>query len=97
MLGVVAMSLRRVCDLFTSALAWEGADVGCFESGVILGGNESVAAVIILWVIVSERVLMSCGVVGRVSGMLVMKKGFVMVINHDLVEETTITIVMITS
>ena len=44
--------------------------MGCFESGVILGGNESVAAVIIQWVMVSERVLMSCGVVGMVSDML---------------------------
>ena len=65
------MSLRRVCDLLTSALAWEGADVGCFESWMILGGNyESVAAVMIQWVIVSERVSMSCGVARMVSGMV---------------------------
>ena len=64
------MSLRRVCDLFTNALAWEGADVGCLESRVILGGNESVAAVMIQWVMDSESVSMSCGVVGMVSDML---------------------------
>ena len=70
MFGVVAISLQRVCDFFTSALAWEGADVGCFESCMILGGNESVAAVIIQWVILSERVLICCGVVGIGSVML---------------------------
>ena len=51
-----AMSLRRECDLLTSLLACAGAEVGCLESRGMVAGNESVAAVMIWCVIVSERV-----------------------------------------
>ena len=53
------MSLRRVCDLLVSLLAYAGADVGCFEDLGMMAGNESVAAVIMWCVIVSVSVSMS--------------------------------------
>ena len=65
-----AMSLRRECDLLISLLACAGAEVGCLESRGMVAGNESVAAVIIWCVIVSERSTRSLVVDGNVSGMV---------------------------